>query len=555
MTLPEHIAEQMEALDPAARAVINMLWHFHEEQMAEFRALREQLAERDAKLAERDAKLAERDAKLAKLQAHNDKFRKMIFGPRSEKLPPISSEVREAVEADDFPLDLPADASSDDVKTARTTQRRKNGRKKSKTARQKRRKALDKLPVVHERRKVKPGQLPKGMSLDDFRQLGQGEVVRRIEHVREHLVIVEYHLEKLVDRDGEQIVQASAPPNVVDGGAWGPSVYAHVVVSKCVDSMPLYRMERTLGRAGFAVARSVLCGLFHRAANVLEPIYKRLVELVRHDPYVQADETRLRVAEPHNARTAWIWTLLCDEIVAYVYSETRAAKTATHLLSGTTGHLVTDGYSGESGVVGEGKRARVGCWSHARRKFYEALSTAPEAREVLDQIVALYRVEHDAADSGILGTEAHGILRDEHSRLIVTGIEAWVDARTDSTPPKSPLGTALTYARNQRRALRRFLGDPKLPLDNNASERALRIIAVGRKNFLFVGHEEGGHNLAILQTICSTCLLHGINPYEYVLDVAVRVNSHPASRIDELLPANWKPPPDSARIEPQGGSG
>jgi len=539
--MPEHIAAQVAKLDPAAQAVIQMLWHFHEEQMAEFRALREQLTERDAK--------------LTALQAQNDKFRKMIFGRRSEKLPPISSEVRDAVEADDFPLELPSDATSDEIKEARTTQRRKRGRKKSKTARSKRRKALDKLPVIHERVDVTPDKLPEGMTLDDFRPLGDGEVVRRIEHVREHLVVVEYHLQKLVERGGERIVQASTPPNVIDGGAWGPSVYAHVVVSKCVDSMPLYRIERALGRGGHAVARSVLCGLFHRTANVLEPIYKRLVDLVRIDPYVQADETRLRVAEPKNARTAWIWTLLCKEIVVYVYSESRAAETPNHLLAGTTGTLVTDGYSGYNGVVGEGKRTRVGCWAHARRKFYEALSTAPEARELLDQIVALYRVEHDAAEDGILETPAHGILRDERSRLIVDAIEAWVDGRIEATPPKSPLGAALTYANNQRSALRKFLSDPKLPLDNNLSENALRIIAVGRKNFLFVGHEEAGHNLAILQTLCSTCLLHGINPYEYIRDVAVRVRFHPNAKIDELLPMNWKPPPGSDLPAADPGAG
>ena len=534
--MPEHIAAQVDKLDPAAQAVIQMLWHFHEEQMAEFAALREQLAERGAKLSERDAK-------LEALQAQNNKFRKMIFGRRSEKLPPISSEVRKAVEEQDFPLDVPAGASSDEIDKARTTQRRKRGRKKSNTARAKRRKALEKLPVVHERVDVTPDKLPEGMTLSDFRPLGDGEVVRRIEHVREHLVVVEYHLQKLVERGGECIVQASAPPNVVDGGAWGPSVYAHVVVSKCVDSMPLYRIERALGRGGHAVARSVLCGLFHRTANVLEPIYKRLLELVCIDPYVQADETKLRVAEPKNARTVWIWTVLCEQIVAYVYSETRAAETPNHLLAGTTGSLVTDGYSGYNGVVGEGKRTRVGCWAHARRKFFEALSTAPEARELLDQIVALYRVEHDAAEDGILKTPAHGILRDERSRAIVGAIEAWVDGRIEATPPKSPLGVALTYAKNQRSALRKFLSDPKLPLDNNLSENALRIIAVGRKNFLFVGHEEGGHNLAILQTVCSTCLVHGINPYEYIRDVAVRVGSHPSSRLDELLPMNWTPPP------------
>jgi len=540
-SMPEPIEAQVAALDPAAQAVVRMLWCFHEEQMAEFRALREQLEKRDAE--------------LAALKAQNDKFRKMLFAPRSEKIPPISSEVRAAVEADDFPLDVPAGATSEEVTKAKTKQRRKRGRKKSVSARERRRKALEKLPVVHQRVEVSAEQLPEGMSLHDFRPLGEGEVVRRIEHVREHLVVVEYQLQKLVERGGERIVQASAPPNVIDGGAWGPGVYAHVIVSKCVDSMPLYRLERALGRAGFAVARSVLCGLFHRAANVLEPLYKRLVERVCKDSYVQADETRLRVAEPHNARTAWIWSLLCEEIVAYVYSETRAAETPNHLLAGTVGHLVTDGYSGYNDVVGEGKRTRVGCWAHARRRFYEALSSAPEAREVLDQIVALYRVEHEAAQSNILGTPAHEVLRDERSRTIVEGINKWVDGRIDSTPPKSPLGVALTYAKNQRKALSQFIGDPKLPLDNNASERALRIIAVGRKNFLFVGHEEGGHNLAILQTLCSTCLLHGINPYEYIRDVAVRVRFHPSAKLDDLLPMHWKPPPGSDPPAVASGAG
>jgi transposase len=531
MTMPEHIAQKVAALDPAAQVVIEMLWHFHEEQMAEFQALREQAAERDEE--------------NAALKAQNEKFRKMLFAPRSEKLPPISSEVRDVVDAEDFPLDVPAGATTEEVEKAKTTQRRKRGRKKSMTARERQKKALDKLPVVHEQRNVTPDQIPEGLTLADFRPLGDGEVVHRIEHVREHLVMMEYRLQKLVLRGSDVIVQAQPPLNVIDGGAWGPGVYAHVVVSKCVDSMPFYRLERSLGRAGHAIARSVLCGLFHRAANVLEPLYQRLVERVSQNPYVQADETTLRVAEPKNARTAWIWTLLCEDIVAYVYSETRAAETANHLLAGTKGHLVTDGYAGYNGVVGDGKRTRVGCWAHARRKFYEALSSAPEAKELLDKIVALYRVEHDAAENGILGTEAHDILRGERSRLIVDDIEAWIDAHKGNTPPKSALGVALTYAKNQRKALREFLADPKLPLDNNASERALRIIAVGRKNFLFVGHEEGGHNLAILQTLCSTCLLHGINPYEYIRDVAVRVRFHPYPRLDELLPMNWKPPPGS----------
>jgi transposase len=287
----------------------------------------------------------------------------------------------------------------------------------------------------------------------------------------------------------------------------------------------------------------IMCDLFHRAAEVLKPIYELLIALVTAHPYVNADETKLRIAEPNQARDGWIWTLLCEGIAAYVFSETRSSETANHLLAGTRGHLIVDGYSGYNSVVGDDGRTRVGCWAHLRRYFYEALFTAPEARELLDMIVALYRVEHDAAMNGILGTPAHGLLREEVSAPIVTKIEVWVDAREGTVRPKSPLGQALTYATKQRKTMQVFLTDPKLPLDNNASERALRIIATGRKNFLFVGHEEAGQNLAILQTLCSTCLLHGIDPYDYLKDVLVRTAYHPQRRIAELLPMNWHPPP------------
>lgn len=531
MPTSEHIQALLATLEPAARVVVEMMWHFHEQQMAELRALREQLAARDAELAE--------------LRAQNDKLRAMVFGRRSEKMPPISTEVSRAKEAEAPPiLDLPANATEDEVAAAQTTERRKKGRAKSKTKRKDRRDAIAKLPTIELAVRVRAEQLPEGLTLDDFRKLGDGEIVYRIEHVREHLVRVGYLLEKLVEKGGDRIVQAKAPPNVIDNGAWGPSMYAHVCVSKCVDSMPLYRQERALGRAGYPVARSVLCGLFHRAANALEPIYNRLIQLVAAHPYVHADETTIRVAEAHAARDAWFWTVLSPEVIAYVFSESRSAQTPVQLLGGTAGTLLTDGYVAYDAVTGDKGRVRVGCWAHARRKFFEALPSAPEARELLALITKLYLVEHEAAALNVLGTEAHRMLRDERSRGILATIESWVDVHAATTPPKSPLGAAITYATNQRKALAVFLTDPELPLDNNIAERALRIVAVGRKNFLFVGHEEGGKNLAILQTITSTCQLHGINPYEYIRDVAVRVNTHPNARLDELLPMNWRPPPD-----------
>ena len=223
--------------------------------------------------------------------------------------------------------------------------------------------------------------------------------------------------------------------------------------------------------------------------------------------------------------------IMSTQVLAYKFSEDRGASTANELIGDSAGYLTVDGYSGYNNVTeaaeGESKRTRVGCWGHARRKFYAAMKNVPTAREVLEMIVELYVVERDAAMKGVLGTDAHAKMRKEQSAAIVERIEAWVDEQHGQHSPKSAMGSALTYAKKQRTRLRRFLEDPKLALDNNYAERALRIIALGRKNFLFAGSAEHAQNLAVLQSIVSTCLLHDVNPYEYIRDVIVRLRDRP----------------------------
>lgn len=472
---------------------------------------------------------------VEQLQGEVEQLKRMLFGRRSEKLPPIRSEVRRVVEEEELlgaSLQAPTPAE-------RTAQRRKRGRQKSEVARQKQRELRKDLPVVHETVVVTPDQLPAGYALDDFRELGPGEVVRRVEHVREHLVVCEYVLQKLASKDGKHIVTAERPAAVVDGGQYGPGVYALAITDKCIDSLPLYRIESRMERAGAPIARSTLCGLFHRAADLLTPVYNALIDKARHDPYVNGDETPIKVQQAGGCRRAYVWTLLSDVVIGYVYSPTRASETPNHLLAGTAGFLQTDGYQGYNGVCGEEGRTRVGCWAHVRRKFFDALKSAPEAREVLDLIVLLYRIEVEAAERGELGTELHAYLRKTESTPIVDKIEAWLNEHKPSALPQSPLGKAIGYAINQREHLRQFLGAAKLALDNNAAERALRIVALGRKNYLFAGHDEGAQNLAVLQTIVATCRLHGVHPYEYVKDLLIRVQTHPQARIEELLPQNW----------------
>lgn len=524
MDLPDDLDALEAQLDPAARYVVKLLRQTHEELKA---------------------MLAERDAQNERLSAQLEKLQRMLFGKRSEKLPPIESEVRRVVERNELTVDnepMPAEPK------ARTHEKRRKARKKSEPQRKLKRALRKNLPVITERVAVAAEQLPDGTTLADFREVGDGEIVRRVEHVREHLVVVEYQLQTLASRDGDLIVKAQAPAGVVEGGHYGPGLYAHVITAKCADSLPLHRIERMLERAGCPIARSTLCELFHRSAELLDPIYQRLLELAKHDPYLHADETTLKVQKRGGCLKGWIWALLSKRAIAYVFDETRRGEVARRLLEGTEGFLVIDGYAAYNGVVGESGRTRVGCWSHARRGFFDAMRTAPEAREVLELIVELYRIEHRAAERDILGTDAHLLLREQESKLIVDEIEAWIDARHGAIPPRSNFGKALTYAVNQRARLREFLKDPKLPLDNNFAERGLRAFALGRKNFLFAGHVQGAQNLAILQSVVATCRLHGVNPYEYVKDLLIRTQHHPAADIDELLPWNWSPPssPSSA---------
>jgi transposase len=467
-------------------------------------------------------------------------------------MPPIRSEVRRTIEAEEFaesvaaaeaekirrgePGGAPPSPSPEDQLQAR----RKRARAASEPERAKRRALRKNLPVVTEQVAVRPEQLPTGYALTDFRRLGDGEVVRRVDHVREHLVVVEYVLEKLASKDGAHVITAETPTAVASGGQYGPGLYAHVATAKCADSLPLYRISTSLERAGFPVARSTLCDLFHRSAELLSPPHVRLLKIAAADPYLNMDETPQPVLDEKRCRRGYMWTIVSQQVIGFRFSPTRAGETATSLLGETGGWLQTDAFSGyDASTTKPGGRKSVGCWAHARRYYFTALTTAPEAREMLELIVELYRVEYEVAEADLLGSEAHRLLRVEKSGPILKRIAEWKAAHQGATPPKSPLGKAITYMTNQWKPLNRFLEDPKLRLDNNLAENALRIIALGRKNFLFVGHDEAGQNLAVLQTLVSTCRLHRVNPYDYLSDVLIRI-SDPRDKVDDLLPFNWQ---------------
>ena len=271
------------------------------------------------------------------------------------------------------------------------------------------------------------------------------------------------------------------------------------------------------------------------------------MELVAEKEIVQADETTVRVLDEGKTRTAWLWTFIGkegdQELIGYQYSPNRSGETPVKVLGGTKGFLISDGYTGYNKVTTPEGRERVGCLAHLRRRFFDALSSAPEARRALDLILEVYKVEKIASDLGIVGAPKHLALRQEKSRQAMQDLRAWLEAEQPKHLPKGPMGEAITYALNQWGPLTRFLDNARLPVDNNGSERALRPAALGRKNYLFVGHDQAGQNIAGLYSLIATREVNGVNPFEYLSDVLPQLGSHPASRIDELLPHTWKPPP------------
>lgn len=333
------------------------------------------------------------------------------------------------------------------------------------------------------------------------------------------------------------IITAPAPVRVTDKTCYGPGFVAHLIVAKCCDSSPIHRLEKQYAREGVPIARSTMNDLLHRGAELLSPLALRVLAIIAAADVVRADETshRLQTSE----KRAYIWTFTDGELIAYRFSADRSGQTPAKVLGGTQGTLVVDAYTGYNHVTKVGGRKRAGCMAHARRKFHEALATAPEAQTALDMILAVYRVEHDALADGVVRTEEHLAMRQARTLPVLQEMKTWLEQQKPLFPPKGPMGKAISYALNNWQALTRFLDDVNIPVDNNASERALRVIALGRKNFLFFGHEQAGENIAGLYTLVASCEAVGVNPVEYLTDVLIRIQDHPADRIDELLPHRW----------------
>jgi transposase len=372
------------------------------------------------------------------------------------------------------------------------------------------------------------------------RPIGEGKECSVWEYIQGFFRRRRYVRETVACTCGEYVVTAPCPDKgtTSDKTRYAPSFVAHLITAKCCDSIPLYRLEKQYQRLGIPIARSTLTDLFHRNGRLLLPLAGRLLGLIAAHPYVHADETPIRMMG--TKKKAYVWTFVAGTLVGYRFSPDRSGKTPVDVLGESTGSLVVDAYTGYNEVTRPARRIRAGCLAHARRKVFEARKTAPEGDDALAIITEIYKVEHEAKAVGIVGTAAHLAMRQARSRPLMDRLHSWLEEQKPSHVPKGPMGKAIRYALGNWQALTRFLDDANIDLDNNKAEGALRRVALGRKNFLHVGPEDCGDNIAALYSLVATCEANGVNPLTYLSDVLVRIQTHPAEQIDDLLPHRWK---------------
>ncbi|MBM4346395.1 MAG: IS66 family transposase [Deltaproteobacteria bacterium] len=368
---------------------------------------------------------------------------------------------------------------------------------------------------------------------------------------------------------GSCVISAPPPPRIGEKVQYGPRLVASLIAAKCLDAVAVERYATQLQRMGAPVSATTLFDLFHAAARKLEWLYGLLLQWMQMRDVVHADETRIQAldnlgpkprtpeqrAAHAKTRRAWMWVFISGDIVIYKYSPSRSGETPVEVLGASQGTLVVDGYTGYNQVTTPAGRDRSGCMAHARRGLFEARRNVPEMQEGLDLILDLYKVEHDAKAQGVGGTAAHAALRRERSQPILDKLHTWLLGQKALQLPTSKAGEAVGYMLNQWRALTRFAANPKIPIDNNLSERMLRVVARGRATYMFVGNDKCGQNLAMLMTLVHTAMACGHNPEHYLANVLLRIDDHPASRAEELLPQNWRDPALAAKPPPAAAPG
>jgi transposase len=359
-------------------------------------------------------------------------------------------------------------------------------------------------------------------------------------------VILKYTRPVLKKKTSQRLITTPAPDNVLDKSFADVSFLAGMLLNKFMYHLPLYRQHQRLEHNGVKVARSTLTNLVRRSIILLTPISQAQLRQLLRSRVLAMDETPIKAGRKKKGKMnlAYFWPIYGEhDEVCFTFSKSRGMQHILDQLGAFDGTLVTDGYGAYEKFKKHNQAlTHAQCWAHCRRNFDEAKDAEPESVAVaLAYIGRIYEHEAYLRDKAINGREKLNY-RTENSLPVVDAFFSWCYKQRQRIDlvKSNPLSKALAYAMKREQALKVFLSDPDVPPDTNHLERALRVIPMGRRNWLFSWTESGAEHVGIIQSLLVTCKLHGVNPYDYLVDVLQRVGSHPASRVEELTPRLWK---------------
>lgn len=495
---------------------------------ARFESLQTQLAEREAELKLRELKIQQLTLELA----HHKRLR---FGVKSEALSPEQRDLFQETCSEDAAA-IAAELAEQQPPAPALRRAKPTGRK----------------PLPPELPRIEHRHEPASCTCA---QCGH-ELVKIGEDVSEQLDVeparffVHRHIRpQYACRTCETVSAAAVPPALIDGGLAAPGLHAWVLIQKYLDHLPLYRIEQISARQGVPIARSTLAQWVGQLGVSLQPLYDRLVALLKAGTVLHADETPVQQLDPGAGKTkrAYLWAYRSNAlqgappIVVFDYQSSRSGAHARDFLQDWRGHLMVDDYGGYKALFGA-QVTELACLAHCRRKFFDlhAAGGHPVAAEALRRIGELYAVEEQAREGPIAARLA---LRQREAAPRLSALHDYLSTQRLRTADGSGLARAIDYSLKRWPALQRYLADGALPIDNNPAENAIRPIALGRKNWLFVGSERAGQRAAIIQSLLATAKLNGLEPHAWLKDTLEKLPTWPYSRLDELLPLASSPAP------------
>ena len=480
-----------------------------------------------ALVLEHQARLAIRDTEIEHLKLLIAKLKRMQFGRSSEKL-------NKQVEQLELRLEELQSAEAQ-IAAARTPE----PREKTQPVRRPLPEHLPRKEVVHQPSCSCPdcGQ--------EMRQIGE-DVSEMLDYVPEHFRVIRHVRPRLACARCEKIVQLDAPSRPIDRGMASAALLAHILVSKYADHLPLYRQSEIYARQRVELERSTMAEWVGRCFHLLDPLTEALARYVLRANKLHADDTPVPVLDPGRGKTKTgrLWVYVRDDrpaasvdppAVLFRYAPDRSGERPGEHLKHFSGILQADAYAGFHHLYDGDRIKEAACWAHARRAFYDIhqANKSPIAAEALERISKLYEIEADIRGSP---PPTRAEIRKARAGPLLEDLRAWLKHTLSRLSKKSELAKAIGYVLTRWAALTRYVEDGRIEIDNNAAERALRAVALGRKNYLFCGSDAGGERAAAIYSLIGTAKLNGMDPEAYLRYVIERIADHPINRIEELLP-------------------